>query len=394
MLKRLDVADVLAAETRRSRNAQRVRLVIVALVVVVLAAGAFWGWSAWQTRAVPAYLTDAATRGELTVTLVATGTIAPSRQVAVSSLVAGTVASVDVDYNQPVTRGQALAHLDPRDLAARLARAEAMVDAQSASRDAARTAVTDAQAALARARQLPEGQVISKREVELATTALRRATANLNVSEAQLRAALADLDSAQSDYAKATITSPIDGVVLEVNAEIGQTVSAAMVASPLFLLADDLRMLEAEVDIAEADIPQVKAGDAVSFTVESAPDRAVSGTIIQVRQSPRVTDGVTSYAAVIAVDNTAGTLRPGMTVTATIVTARAVDVLSVANGALRYAPAGAAPLPAGGQRVHVLRDGAPVAVPVTTGLTDGQRTEIVSGELAAGDIVVTGLRSP
>jgi len=392
MLKRLDVAEVLATENRRGRSRQVIRWVATGVTLVVVIAGAIWGWRAWQASTVPSYITDSVTREDLTVSLVATGTVEPTHLIGVSSLINGTILSVDVTYNDAVKVGQPLAHIDPVDYEAKRRHALATIDAQAANRDAAATTVTDAEAALRRAQQLPVGQVVTDKDVELATTALDRAKANLTAAEAQLSVAQADLAGAESDYQKTTIVSPIDGTVLQVNAQPGQTVSTVLVTTPLFTLATDLKAVEVDVDVDEADVNQVKVGDPASFTVESAPDKPIVATVSQIHQSPKVSDGVTSYTAVIAVDNSGGSLRPGMTATASIETDHARDVLTVANAALRFVPKGQAAMPAGQQRVFVLDHDTPRPVAVTTGLTDGTRTVVVSGDLRAGDVVVTGIK--
>jgi HlyD family secretion protein len=392
MLKRLDVAEVLAAESRRHRGGHLLRRGLLAACIALVVVAAGWGWWTWQSQSTPTYLTEPVTRGNLVASLVATGTIAPIQKVAVSSLVTGTISSVDVDYNQAVKQGDPLAHLDPQDLQAKRLRAIAMIDAEAAARDAAGTAVTDAEADLERAQKLSEGTVVSAKAVGLATTAVARARANLSAAKAQLRAAQADFAGATSDLKKTVIVSPIDGVVLDVNAKVGQTVSAALLMTPLFTLASDLRNLELDVDIDEADVDQVNAGDPASFTVESAPDHNVLGKITQIRSEPTVTDGVTSYTAVISVDNSSGSLKPGMTATAIVQTDHANDVMIVSNSALRFTPKNAAPISNGQQRVFVLRAGKLVAVPLTAGLTDGQRTAIVAEELSVGDLVVTGVK--
>lgn len=392
MLKRLDVAEILATEQRRGARRRAVTIALATVVVLAIAVGGFWGWRTLQGRTSTDYVTDAVTRGDLVVTLVATGTIEPVHSVGVSSLIAGTLISVDVDYTATVTKGQQLASLDPRDYAARRERARAAVAAQVAARNASATILTDAQAALRRARELPQGEVISSRDVDLAKTALARAEANVAVADAQLSVAQADLASAQSDYDKTIIVSPIDGTILDVNAVTGQTVSAATLASPLFTIASDLRKLNLDIDIDEADVLRVNVGDKASFTVEAQPDRLVAGTVRQVRSGPTESDGVTSYTTIIDVDNAKGLLRPGMTATASIVTDSATNALTVANSALRFAPKDAANVD-GQRRVFVLRDGVLRQIMVAIGLSDGIRTEIIAGELSVGDLVVTGTRS-
>jgi HlyD family secretion protein len=387
-----NVAEVLASEGRRSRGRRAWQLALAVVAVVLVAAGGAWGWRAWQSHASPSYLTDQAVRGDITVTLSATGELAPTQRVGVSSLVTGTIASVDVDYNQAVSKGQPLAHLDPRDFDAQRERAEAAVEAQAAARDAAATTVTDAEATLTRAKRLPAGEMISDKDVELATTAVARARANLALAEAQLKAAKADLASAESNYEKTVIRSPIDGVALDVNAEVGQTVTTATLVTSLFTLATDLKKLDLELDIDEADVPRVKVGDRANFTVESAPDQLLTGVIRQVRSAPTVVDGVTSYKAIVAVDNTTGALWPGMTATADIQTDRASDVLTVSNAALRFVPKGLPPRREGVAEIYVLHEGSLRPVTLSTGISDGQRTAVTSGGLTAGDLVVTGTK--
>lgn len=390
--KRADVAKVLATEGRRSRRGRVLRIVGAAAALLAIAAVAGWGWFAWRSAATPDYVTDPVGRGDIIMKLTATGDLQPTSEVAVSSLVTGTIASVDVDYNQPVIKGQPLAHLDAADFETRRQRAAAAVEAQAAMRDAAGATVSDAEAALQRAEKLTADNLVSDRDAELAMTALARARANLAAAEAQLKAAQADFATAESDYAKATIRSPIDGIVLSVNAEPGQTITSASLVTSLFVLATDLKHLALELDIDEADVPHIKVGDEVSFTVEAAPDKPLLGSVRQIRSAPTVSDGVTSYKAIVAVDNAAGTLKPGMTATADIQIDRATDVLTVSNAALRFVPKTMPARPAGQAQVFVLRAAELVVVPITAGISDGQRTAIVSGDLKVGDLVATGLK--
>lgn len=391
MLQKADVAEVLRAEAGRGRQGKLLRLAIGAAVVLVVVAGAVALWFKLGGGGAAAYETAPVTRGDILVELTATGTLEPTRQVAVSSSLAGTIASVDVDYNQPVSKGQVLARLDLRPFDLQVRRALAAADVQQASRDAARAGVSDAEAAWRRTNDLAAGKVVSTESLELATTALQRAKANLAAAEAQLKAAEADLASAQDNYDKANIVAPIDGIMLDVNAEVGETINTATLASSLFLIASDIRRLELEADIDEADVAQIKVGDAAKFTVEAMPDRPFAGVVRQVRTGPTVSDGITSYKAVIAVANAELQLRPGMTATANISTAEAKGVLTVPNAALRFAPdESAARFSDNTSHVYVLRDGALTSLAVTSGLSDGQRTEVEPGSLAEGDLVVIG----
>ena len=392
MLQKADVAEVLAAEARRGQSRRAVRIVITAVVVVLCLAGLIWAWFAWRAVSVPSYVTDPVTRGDIVVTLVETGSLEATQSIPVASLVNGTVASIEVDFNDTVAKGQVLARLAPEDLAVGQRRAEAAVEAAAANRGAARTTVADAQSALRRAEELDKTNLISPRDLELAESQYLRAQAGLAAAEAQLHAAQVDLDGAKANLAKADIVAPIDGIVLDMDVVAGQQVGPALLA-PLFTIASDLAKLDLEVGVDQADVPLVAVGDRVTFTVEATPDHELHGSVRQVRSGPKINEGVTSYVAVIAVDNADLVLKPGMTATASIITDEAKDVLSVANPALRFVPSGAARDGEEVPAVYVLKDGVPTLIPVTTGITDGQRTQLLSGP-EAGELVITGIGGP
>lgn len=395
MLQKADVAEVLRAESQRARRGRRFRIAAGVAILLLVLGGAVAFWLNLQEPRTASFETTPAVRGDIAVILTATGTLEPTQQVAVSSLVTGTISAVDVDYNQQVTRGQVLARLDLRPFELQLRRAFAMVDAQAANRDAARATVRDAEASLRRTKGLPEGEIVSSERVELAETALQRTQATLAAAEAQLKAAEADLASARDNYGHAIMVAPIDGIILDVNAEVGQTINPAALASSLFVLASDIRQLELEVDIDEADIAQVEVGNPADFTVEALPNRPLHGVVKQVRTGPTISNGITSYKAIIAVDNRDLELRPGMTATADISTAEARDVLIVPNAALRFAASGDAPadLPPsdpGSPHLYVMRGGKPTPLPVRVGLSDGQHSAVEGDGLVMGDLVVTG----
>lgn len=399
------VADVLAGERRRSRSRRLAAWSIgVAIVAAAALLGWWWSFSARQDQT-ESYVTEAVIRADIRETVVATGTLEPTGEAEVSSAIAGTIATIDVEPNDIVSRKQVLARLDMGDLDVRLARAVAAVDSQRANMLVAEAGLADAEAALRRTEALSGGQSVSVRELELAGTAAKRAQAQLALSQAQLRGAEADLQAVRNDYDKACICSPIDGVVLDVDATVGQSLVAAALGNPLFRLAEDLSRLDLQVDIDEADIGKVQEGDTAIFTVEAWPDREFAGVIDAIRFAPVLAEGVVSYRAVLSVDNADLLLRPGMTATAEIVVAEAKAALSVPNAALRFEPeteAGSRTLvqtmlPTSGvdtgtrgklRSVWVLRDGGLAEVQVTIGLTDGQRTEIAGGSVAAGELVV------
>jgi HlyD family secretion protein len=239
---------------------------------------------------------------------------------------------------------------------------------------------------------LDKSNLISPRDLELAESQYLRAQAGLAAADAQLHAAPVDLDSAKANLAQRDIVSPIDGIVLDMDVVARQQVGPALLA-PLFTIASDLARLDLEVGVDEADVPLVAVGDRVTFTVEATPDHELHGSVRQVRSGPKISEGVTSYVAVIAVDNADLVLKPGMTATASIITDEAKDVLSVANPALRFVPSDVEGDDAGVPGVYVLKDGVPTRIPVETGISDGQRTQLLSGP-EAGELVITGIGGP
>jgi HlyD family secretion protein len=416
-----DIAGLLKAGTpsRRLR-----RWVIAGVAVLVVAAGG-WLWLASQsTSAATVYISAPITRSDLTVTVTATGAVQPTNQIDISSELSGTVATVDADFNDHVAKGQTLATLATDNLQAAVALSTATLAARQADVQQAQATVSETAAAYARAEPLSEKGLTSLGSTESAKAAATRAVAALASANANLQIAQANASIAQSNLEKAKIVSPVDGIVLSRAVEIGQTVAASLQAPILFTLAEDLTKMQLQVDIDEADVGKVAQGNPASFTVEAYSARTFPATISQVRYSPATVEGVVTYKAILTVDNTDLALRPGMTATADITVEQVKDTLQVPNAALRYTPP-AAPvasrqrsggllgllLPSGGpggnrtrttitpaannadRTLYVLRDGAPAAVKVKTGVTDGSRTAIVSGDLKEGDQVITGSRT-
>lgn len=413
-----DITTVLAAGARPGRKLWRAGAVLALGLAIA-------GWMFWPSQgAQVTYQTEPATRETLVVIVTATGTVQPTTEVEVSSELSGTVASVEVSYNDLVEPGQVLARLDSRKIEAQVANAEAararakagVVQAEATARQAAQD--------LVRAKGLAGRGIAAQTSLETAEAGDERARAALDSAHADLTVAEANLALEQADLDKATIRSPIQGMVLDRAIETGQIVASSLNAPVLFTLAEDLSRMELQVDIDEADIGQVAVGNQAEFTVEAWRGRAFPAEIIQLRYAPEETDGVVTYKAVLSVDNTEGLLRPGMTATASITVKKITDALTVPNSALRFVPPQTAasssarrssgsglmgmlmPRPGSGRTVAaaptgksvwVLRSGAPVEVPVTPGASDGRRTEIAeeNGELGLqeDDQVITDQRS-
>jgi HlyD family secretion protein len=364
------------------------------------------------------YATEPARRGDLLVTANATGTILPIDQVDIGSELSGTVRSVEVGYNQTVRAGQVLARLDTTRLEAQMLQSQAAVASAQASVGEARANQAEAESQLARlqhVRAISGGQVPAQQEIVAAEAAVARARAALASAQAAVAQAQATLDVQQTDLSKATIRSPIDGVVLTAPVRAGQTVAASLQAPLLFTLAKDLTHLQVDLAVDEADVAQVQEGQTATFTVDAWPGRTFRGRVTQVRYGARTIGGVVTYETLLAVDNPDLALRPGMTATAAIELRRAQQALLVPNAALRFAPpareARRAGEPLGGliphkdqfdvplgspadtsaqPRVWMVRRGAIRAVPLQIGASDGTWTEVVGGAIAPGDRLAVG----
>lgn len=362
------------------------------------------------------YMTMAAQKGDLTVTVAATGNLEPTNQVEVGTEVSGTVASVEVDFNDRVKAGQVLARLDTTMLAAQVKQSRAALDSSRSNLllgQASRRQAKSEMERLVRVRELSGGKIPSKQDFDAADAALKRAEATVAMAKANIAQAEAKLRIDQTNLKKATIISPINGMVLKRSVEKGQTVAASLQAPVLFTLAEDLTKMELHVLVDEADVGKVQAGQEATFTVDAYPDRTFPASITQVRYGSQVTEGVVSYLTVLDVDNSDLSLRPGMTATADIVVQQVKSALLVPNAALRYIPPPKEEKSVGTQggsllsklfprprhlrsqksaqngnrkqqQVWTLKDHQPVPVQVTTGATSGIMTEITSGDITPG----------
>ena len=381
----VDALGLAGAERRKRRWWPAVTVV----AVVVLAAGAYALRHRGATE--PQFVTDAVRQGPLLVTVTATGTLQPTNQVDVGSEVSGIIDRVLVDFNATVKAGQVLAELDTQQLDARAASARAALDVAQASLAQAQATVTETAAKAARSRDLAARNIASQQSLETDDAAALRAVAGVASAKAQVTSAQASLKDAETALSKAAIRSPIDGMVIAREIDPGQTVAATFQTPVLFKVAEDLRRMELHLDIDESDIGQVHAGQHAQFRVDAYPGKSFEAEITSVRFDPRTVNNVVTYETVLSVANPDLLLRPGMTATADVLIAQKDNVLLVPNRALRFLPPEEAAEHAtthGAPRVWVLRDGNPSPVNVTTGLTNGDVTEIEPGPLASGARVI------
>jgi HlyD family secretion protein len=418
---RTDVARTLGVETAASaapwwRHRRRWLWLVVGVAVVAVGVGRARGGNGTSLR----YRTEPALRGELRITVTATGALEPTNQVDVGSEVSGTILQVLVEEDDRVRPGQVLARIDTtkleaqaRQLSAALAAAQSRLLQAQATREEASAQL----GRLTRAQEASGGTLISQQDLATQSATAKRAEADEASARASVSQAEASLQAARTDIAKAVIRSPIGGIVLTRTAEPGQTVAAAFQAPVLFKIAEDLARMELRVDVDEADVAQVRAGEDATFSVDAYPNRSFRAQIKRVRSASKTTEGVVTYEAVLAVDNSTLELRPGMTATAELTASRVKDALLVPNAALRFTPpasVASAPAEAGGgslvsrllprppgrrtsangngstahqggaQRVWTLQGETPVPVAVQIGATDGKRTQVLGGEIAPG----------
>lgn len=393
-----------------------------ALAFVLVAATGYWLYGRDGETSVVRFRTQSITAGKLVVRISATGNLQPTNQVDVGSELSGVIQEVFVDDNDRVKRGQVLARLELSKLQDAVAKSRANLAAAEAQVQQALATAEEAGAQLARFRQVAElsgGKVPSKSEMDVAQATLKRAEATEASARATVAQMRASLKSDETNLGRGQIRSPINGVVLTRKVEPGQTVAASFQAPVLFTLAEDLARMELQVDVDEADVGKVQAGQQATFSVDAWPGRRYGAVIMRVGYGSKVKEGVVSYPAVLQVDNADLSLRPGMTGTAEITTLVRDNVLRVPNAALRFTPPAidapsnrsrssnpliaimprppaqprkpAAPqLDAqGAQRVWILQQGQPVPVQIKVGASDGQLTEVLGGELQDGMEVIT-----
>jgi HlyD family secretion protein len=392
----------------------------------------------------PAYQTVQVTRGRVSSQVTATGTLSPLVTVQVGSQVSGRIQELNADFNSKVTKGQVIAKIDPQIIESEVARARASLTASSAQVTRALADLRDAKQKADRAVALAAQGLIAQAEADTAKATMDSAAASVVAARAATSQAKAALDQSKTNLGYTTIVSPIDGVVISRNVDVGQTVAASLQAPTLFTIAEDLSKMEVHTSVAESDVGNLENGMAVEFTVDAFPRDTFKGVVKQVRYSPTTVSNVVTYDAVVAVENPDLKLRPGMTANVTFVVQEREDVLAVPSAALRFRPppevlaqlgiseeelsmrpnraperdaaaAKAAPAEEGkappterrargerpeGERseggrntrmIWKLVGGTLVPVRIKVGISDGRQTEVTEGELAEGDTIVTGI---
>ncbi len=397
-----DIQQILAKEKPRHRKA------IITVVVLIAVAALLFSQRNSEEKNLPKFVTAAMERGDLIITVTATGTLAPLNQVDVGSEVSGMIESIDVDFNDHVKRGQVLARINTDEQQARVVQSRAALEVADARVLQAMVTVQETHLKLKRCEALAQQGLCPPQDMDTVRATHDRAVADAASAKAQVSQAGATLNAEQTRLAKAVIRSPINGIVLKRAIEPGQTVAASLQAPILFTLAESLSQMELHVSVDEADIGQVHAGQNAIFSVDAYDNRTFPAKITQVRLAPQSAAGVVSYETLLAVDNKELALRPGMTATARIVVQEIKDTLLLPNTALRFTPPVTAAKDQRGfmeklfprwggssnknrgdenskqKQVWVLKDQQPNAIPIKTGASDGRMTQLVEGDLQAG----------
>jgi HlyD family secretion protein len=403
----------------------KLKKLVFMVVTLLLVGGA--GFAYWRmgnsTQELP-YLTVPASKGNIRQVVSSTGTLQAVTTVIVGSQVSGTIGKLNADFNTKVTKGEVVAELDQSKFKARVDETRANLSAAQATMAKSKVAVEDADRTLKRIKELKQRDLVSQSELDAAQTAYDAAKSQLNVSQAQVGQAQAAMNQAAIDLGYTVIRSPVDGMVISRNVDVGQTVAASLSAPTLFTIANDLTKMEVHTNVDEADVGNVSEGQEVTFTVDAHPQRRFRGKVHQVRNAPQIIQNVVTYNAVVRINNKELLLKPGMTANVQFLVSEKEDVLTVPNMALRFRlpedkneaqdllrqeQGRAAPRvgqrrtsrgssSGGGEgrrvrqvKIYVVKDGKAQPVEVQAGITDGSKTEVVAGALNENDLVIIGM---
>jgi HlyD family secretion protein len=364
----------------------------IAIVGVMLAAGAFFFFNNKENG--PKFRTEKVAKGDIKATVTATGTMNAVVTVLVGTQVSGTIKILYVDFNSPVKKGQILAQIDPATFQAQVEQARANLLLAKANVEKSEAARLDAIRTMERNRVLFTRNFIAKSDLDTSETNHQSAVAQLSASKAQAEQAKAALDYAEINLRYAKIVSPVDGTVISRNVDVGQTVAASFQTPTLFNIAQDLTKMQIDTNVDEADIGKIKVDQPVDFTVDAYADITFRGKVSEVRSAPTTVQNVVTYDVVVKVDNPDLKLKPGMTANVSIILADKKGVLRVPNAALRFRPAdkgaerGKEAPAQKGPGVWVLENKKPKRTDIATGISDGNYTEILSGDLKEGIEVI------
>lgn len=403
----------------------RVVVIAVAFCLAGLAGVAFWRFGNGGQES--PYMTTPVQKGDITQVVTATGSLSAVITVQVGSQISGTIEKLNADFNSKVKAGQVVAQLNQDKFKAAVDQAKANLLAARSNVAKAKVGVEDTRRTLERNKELTKRGLIAQSELDAAQTAYDAAVAQLEVNNAQVAQAQAALNQSSVDLDNTIIRSPVDGIVVSRNVDVGQTVAASLQAPVLFLIANDLSKMQVDTNVSEGDVGNVWMNQEVTFTVDAYPARRFTGQVLQVRNAAIMVQNVVTYDAVVGVDNKELLLKPGMTANVEFLVSRKTDVLKISNASLRFRPLADKPqtqVGASGQRagpgggggarggnrnagqgsgsrgegrgnreatVYVLRDQKATPVRVRLGISDGTSTELAADELKEGEQVILAM---
>jgi HlyD family secretion protein len=375
-------------------------IVLFIILIIAIAAGGVY-WFIFHKEKPVRYKTAPVLRGDLTAQVVANGTVNPVTIVQVGSQISGTIIKLVADFNSVVTRGQVIAQIDPALLQAKVDQAQADLRNAQAVQEREKVTALDNGRTLKRYQSLLAQELISQMDVDVAQTKVDQSLATIKGAQAQVEQARANLASAQTNLHYATIRSPVNGIVISRNVDVGQTVAASLQAPTLFTIAQDLKEMEIHTSVDEADIGRIKLDQPALFTVDSYPGESFNAKVGQIRNAATTVQNVVTYDVVLEVKNPLLKLKPGMTANVSIITEEKTGVLKIPNAALRFRPPSKEPKEkpeakktAKGPKVYrVDPQNRLISVPLQPGISDGQYTEVVKGQLQEDDLVVVDIQS-
>jgi len=368
------------------------KIAIISAIIIVIAVAGFVLLRGKGNE--PQYRFDKVVKGDIEMAVTATGTVNPVTTVLVGTQVSGTIKNIYVDFNSPVKKGQLIARIDPALFEAQVNQARANLFSAKANLEKAQATLVDAERSMNRNKELFAKNLIARSDLDTAETNNETAKASVSAAKSQVAQTEATLSLAETNYYYTKIVSPVDGIVVSRNVDVGQTVAASFQTPTLFSIAQDLTKMQIDTNVAEADIGKVNVGQNVEFTVDAYSETTFKGKVWQVRNAPITVQNVVTYDVVIQVANPDLKLKPGMTANVSIIVSTKKDVLKIPNPALRFKPAEKSKAVAQqkGSAVWILEQDKPKRVPISTGISDGNYTELVSGEIKEGqELIVESL---
>ena len=344
-----------------------------------------------KSNKVPVFKTIKVIKGAIVETVTASGTVNPVTNITVGSQVSGTISKLYVDFNSPVKKGQILAQIDPSLFQAQVEQAKANLYSAQANYNNIKSTLLNDEKTYDRDKELLQSNFIARSQYDLDLAAYQSYKAQLEGSKAQIKQATAALSNSETNLRYTKIVSPVDGIVVSRNVDVGQTVAASFQTPTLFSVAQDLTKMQIDTTVAEADIGKIKVGQKISFTVDGYPDMTFYGRVKQIRIAPTTVSNVVTYDVVINVNNKDLKLIPGMTANVSIITSNKKDILLIPNESLRFTPFDDIDAPKyKKQGVWVLKGTRPRRITIVPGASDGTNTEIVSGNINIDDKIIVG----